>query len=113
MKASVKRRTEAVAFDTPTASVDAYGGVEDGWTEQFSARAEFIYQRGREAEQAGHLTGTATFKVKLRSSAASRAVTTEYRMRDTRRSVSYNVREVDAVTDRHWVWIVVENGVAI
>lgn len=109
----MSRLFEAVAFDAPTSSLDDYGGVESGWTQQFTDRAEFIYQRGREAEQAGHLTGTAVFKVKLRSHAASRAITTEYRMRDTRRSVSYNVREVDAVTERDWVWLMVERGVAI
>lgn len=102
-----------MAFDLPTTSTDAYGGVVSGWAQQFSDRAQFIYQRGREAEQAGRLTGTAVFKVKLRSHTASRAVTTEYRMRDTRRSTSYNVREVDAVTDRDYVWLMVERGVAV
>lgn len=104
---------DAVAFDAPTVSVDAYGGQENGWTQRFIDRAEFRYERGSESDEAGHVTGTAVFKVRLRSHAASRAITTEYRMRDTRRSVSYNVREVDAVTDRHWVWLKVERGVAI
>lgn len=104
---------EAVAFDSPTGSGDVYGGAVGGWTAQFTDRADFFYERGREADQAGHVTGTASFKVKLRSHAASRAITTEYRMRDTRRSVSYNVREVDAISDRHWVWLRVESGVAI
>lgn len=104
---------ESVAFDLPTAAVDAYGGKELGWTEQFTDRAEFIYQRGTEAERAGKVTGAASFKVKLRSHTATRALTTDYRMRDDRRNVAYNIREVDAVSDRHWVWIVAETGVAV
>lgn len=113
MKALVTRKIESVAFDLPTAAQDVYGGQENGWTEQFIDRAEFRYERGKEAEMAGALTGTASFKVKLHASAAARAVTTRYRMRDLRRSIVYNVREVDATSDRRHVWIVVESGVAL
>lgn len=104
---------ESVAFDLPTTTTDAYGAAVNGWTEQFTARAKMKYERGREAGQAGRVTGTNVFKVCLRSSTQSRGLTTEYRMRDIRRGIAYNIREVDAVTSRHWVWISVEGGVAI
>lgn len=104
---------ESVAFDSPTSSTDDYGGVIEGWTQAYTCRADFIYARGAEAVQAGVVTGTAVFKVKLRSFTGARAITTAWRMRDVRRSVAFNIREVDAISDRRWVWLVVESGVAI
>lgn len=104
---------ESVAFDAPTVSTDEYGGQISGWTEQFRDRVQFIYQRGREAENAGRLTGSAVFKVKMRSSTKSREITPDYRMRDVRRGVAFNIREVDAISDRRWVWLMAESGVAI
>jgi len=103
---------EAVAFDRKTKTADGYGGFDVAWQEQFSARAEFRYERGREAVEAGAVTGQAVFKVRVRSSIKSRAITADDRMRDTRRQVTYNIREVDAVSDRANVWLVVESGVA-
>ena len=102
-----------VALDAEVKTPDGYGGHDAEWQEQFTAWAEFRYERGKEAVEASALTGTATFKVCLRSSQASRAITAEYRLRDVRSGVSYNVREVDGVTDRAAVWLVVESGVAL
>lgn len=51
-------------------------------------------------------------KVKLRSSSESRSIEQHWRMRDARRGAIYQVKEVDAVTDRAWVYLVVERGVA-
>lgn len=104
---------EAVGFDAKVTVPDGYGGEDVTWTEAFTARAEFRYERGREAVQAGGLTGTAVFKVRIGSHAAARALTVAHRMRDTRRGVAYNIREVDAVTDRANVWLIVESGVAM
>lgn len=105
--------SESVAFDVETATPDGAGGSAVTWEQVFVSRAEFRYQRGNEAVQAGGLTGTAQFKVRIPSHSAARAVTPEHRMRDVRRGVAYNIREVDAITDRANVWLVVENGVAI
>lgn len=103
---------ESIAFDSPAAAADAYGGTRTGFTSDvYTCRADFIYQRGDEAVTAGKLTGTAVFKVKIRSCSAARAIDTSWRMRDVRRSVIYNIREIDAITDRFWIWLKVESGV--
>lgn len=102
-----------VAFDAPQEVADGRGGVDTTWAEQFTTHAEFRYERGKEAVEGGGLTGTATFKVKIRSFGQSRLVSTNYRMRDVRRGVAFNIREVDAITDPQWVWIVAESGVAV
>jgi head-tail adaptor len=104
---------ERVAFDGETKVPDGSGGFDVSFGEVFTAWASLEYDRGKEAVDAGGLTGTAVFRVKLRSSAASRAITTDYVMRDVRRGVKYNIREIDAITDRAWIWLRVESGVAV
>lgn len=107
------RLDQSVAFDAAQTVADGYGGEDRTWAQVYACPAEFRYQRGTEAMQAGGLTGAASFKVRIRSSNAARLVKADDRMRDVRRGVAYNIREVDAITDRAWVWLVVENGVAI
>lgn len=107
------RLIESVAFDEPTSATDAYGGQVEGWTEQFACRAHFRYQKGGEGVEAGALRGMTTFKVKIRNTVAARLIKPSWRMRDVRRSVAYNVRDLDLVTDRHFIWLTVETGVAV
>jgi SPP1 family predicted phage head-tail adaptor len=111
MRAGLLR--ERVAFDAEQTAPDGSGGQVRSWVEAFTCAAEIRYERGKEAVEAGGLTGTASFKVRVRSNTQSRALTTEHRMRDVRRGLAFNVREVDAITDRASVWLVVESGVAI
>ena len=91
---------ERVALDAPQEAPDGFGGSDVTWAEQFTAHAEFKYAwgRGQEAVEAGKMTGLATFKVRLRSSRQSRAITTDYRLRDMRRNIAFAIREVDAIT---------------
>ena len=105
--------TERVAFATEVATPDGRGGKNTNWDEASPIWAEFRYETGREAMQAGGLTGTASFKVRVRVTSLTTAITVQDRMRDARRDVLYNIREVDAITDPAFVWIVVESGVAI
>lgn len=104
---------ERVAFDRPDTVDDGLGGRARSWVQDFDCNAEFRYQKGSEEEDAGGHVGVAEFKVRVRSSSETRRITSEYRMRDVKRSVAYNLREVDNVSDRHWVWFVAENGIAI
>lgn len=102
-----------VAFDAEQLTPDGAGGNALAWVPQHECAAAFIYQRGAESVDAGALTGTATFKVKFRSCVAARSITPEYRMRDVRRGIAFNIREIDAISDPAWIWIVVESGLAI
>lgn len=103
---------DRIAFDERVETADAYGGATAVWTERFVCAAQFLYQRGDERLAADRLEGRSVYKLKIRSSEASRAVGADWRVRDVRRGTVYNVREVDAVTDRAWVYLVVEAGVA-
>ena len=104
---------EAVAYDEPVTDPAAPPGVTRPiWTERHACRAQFIYARGSEVVEAARLQGRPIFKVRIRQCAAARSITTGWQMRDTRRGVKYSIREVDAITDRRWVYLVVEGGKA-
>lgn len=74
--------------------------------------ADLIYQSGGEDVQDTALQGTATYKVRLRSTEFTRGIGHDWACRDPRRSVEYQIVEVDAVTDPAIVWLVIESGVA-
>lgn len=107
------RLVEAVAFDSPTESADAAGGVVSGWTEEFATRAHFRYLRGGETVQAARLAGRQPVVVTIRSHAEAAAITTAWRMRDTRRGVAYNIRAIVQLEDRRFIELTCESGVAV
>lgn len=102
---------DRVAFDPPAGETDVLGGKSEAWGEGQPTAAQLIYQKGSEAVEAARLAGRQVFKVRVRSMSKTRAVTTDYRMRDVRRGNVYNIIEVDPITDRRWVYIVVEGPV--
>jgi hypothetical protein len=101
-----------VAFDKRATADDGMGNRRGGWQEQFSRSAAFVYAGGGESVMAARLEGRGVMKVRLRSDSATRTIGSDWRMRDARLGTEYAIREVDAVTDRAWVWLVVERGVA-
>jgi len=103
---------ERVAFDEPTGATDAFGGTTEAWTERHACRAQWVYGKGDESVQAAREAGRKAYKIKIRSCAAARAITEGYRMRDVRRSTVWNIREVDAIADLAWVYLVVEGAQA-
>ncbi len=112
-KQKIGNRRHSVAFDAETKTPDGYCGLGTGWSEVHADRAEFIYQKGAEAIEAGRLTGTVMLKVRIDSCGAARALTVKHKMRDVRTGTEYNIRQVDVVTDQDSVWLVVESGVAV
>lgn len=118
-------RDRLLAFDAKVETEDGYGGWSVAWSQQFMAWGEVIYRRGGEEMQAAAQTATSTFKIRIPSDPASRALTGEYRMRtvdvglpsgetgDALPGARYNLREVDALSDSAHVWVVAEAGVAI
>lgn len=99
---------ERVAFDQPTQTAGPGGVTETGWAEGYGCRAGFTYQRGSETVEAARLQGRAIYRVKIRQSAQARQITTDWRMRDTRRELTFDLIEVDVITDRRWIYIVAE-----
>lgn len=105
-----------VAFDArieenPDSPID-YGNTVSAFREQFKRRAAFVYAGGSESVVAARLEGKGMIKVRLRSDEATRTIYSDWRMRDVRTGTTYAIRDVDRETDRRWVYLVVERGVA-
>lgn len=103
---------EAVVFERAQFEDDGFGGRVQTWVERHACRASISYHRGDEDVEHGRLRGSLIFKVRIRSCRRAREITPEDRMRDVRRGTVYNLRQVDAVSDRAHVWIIAESGVA-
>jgi head-tail adaptor len=111
---------ERVAFDEPTGTTDAFGGTTEAWTERHVCAAQWMHSKGDEQVQAAREAGRSAYKIVVRSCEATRAITAGYRMRDTRRGLPsgvtgdtlpgnrWNITDVDAISDRRWVYLVVE-----
>lgn len=104
--------SERVAFDEPAGSDDGYGGKTPEWAERFRCDAEMRHMRGDEALRAAREAGVRIFKVRVHACSNLSAMTESWRMRDVRRGDAYNVRDVDRITDRNWIWLVAEGPLA-
>ena len=112
--------SERVAFDEPTGGADPFGGAVAAWTERHVCAAEWLYGRGDEQVQAARNAGRKAYKLRIRSSSVARSITEAYRLRDVRRGLPlgvqgdtlpgnrWNIVEIDAVTDRHFIYLTVE-----
>ncbi len=104
---------EAVSFDEPTPSSDGQGGSEEGWTPSHTCRANFLYLRGGEIVLQGRLAGRQPVVVTIRNCSAARLIEPDWRMRDTRRDLVYNVRSIVPSTDRLYLELTCERGVSV
>jgi head-tail adaptor len=109
---SAGRLAKSLIFEAEGNVPDGHGGFTIDWLERHRCHARLAYHRGGEAVEAARLRGASIYKVRIRSCAAARAISPEYRMRDARRGTIYNIREVDAISDRAWIYILAESGVA-
>jgi head-tail adaptor len=110
-----------VAFDKRE-EIDRGDGVFVGqWVEQFQVRAGFAHLRGGESVMADRLQGQHTQVIFVRSSSQTRAVDTDWRVRDVRRGEfvngewvgpEFNIRDVTPTTDRQWLDFLCQSGVA-
>jgi len=101
-----------VAFDERSTVSDGYGNEQAGFVEQFKVSAAFRPRGGSEAVVAARLEGRNVLGVYVRSSEETRQIESDWRMRDLRTGEEYAVKIVDAVTDRRFVYLEVQTGVA-
>lgn len=83
-----------------------------GWGTQFTVRAAYRHLRGGEDVMAGRLQGHHTQVITVRASSQTRQVTAGWRLVDARDGTVFNVRDVTHETDRMWVSLLCERGVA-
>lgn len=101
-----------VSFASRSTVDDGYGNTEGGFEERFEVWAAFRPRGGSEAVVAARLEGRNILGVYLRSSTQTRQISSDWRMTDTRTGEVYAVTIVDAVTDRHWVYLEAQTGIA-
>ncbi len=101
-----------VAFDQRAEVEDGHGNTEADWVEQFQCRAGYIHLRGGENVMAGRLSGKHPQIITVRASSQTRLITTAWQLRDARTGAVFNIRDVTHETDRQWISLLVESGVA-
>ena len=102
-----------VAFARRVDVDDGYGNTKGAWLEQFQCRAAYRQLRGGESVMAGRLEGRHTQIITVRSSSHTRQIGTDWRVRDVRTGDEFNIRDVTHETDRQWISLLVERGVAV
>lgn len=106
--------TFRVALDAPTQAANGQGGMLLGWAEQYRCAAHMRFLRGSEAVIAARLAGRQPVVITVRNCAAARAVTVDWRIRDVRSGLDYNVRTAPVPSqDRAWLEITAESGVPV
>ena len=83
-----------------------------GWMAQFTVRAAYRHLRGGEDVMAGRLQGRHTQVITVRASSQTRQITAGWRLVDARDGTVFNVRDVTQETDRMWISLLCERGVA-
>jgi head-tail adaptor len=103
-----------VAFDRREEIDDEYGNTVSGdWQEQFQRRAEFRTMPGSESVVAARLQGRQPMLVNVRIDHEVALVGNDWRMRDVRNGLAYNIRDIRRdTTNRSMMTFLVEGGVA-
>lgn len=101
-----------VAFDRRQDLNDGYGNFVAGWQEQFQCRAAYRHLRGGEGVMASRLEGKHTQVITVRASSQTWQITTDWRVRDVRTGEVFNIRDVTVETDRAFIGLLCERGVA-
>jgi hypothetical protein len=99
--------------------------IGDKLIEQFQCRAAYRHLRGGESVMASRLEGRHVQVITVRASSKTRQITTDWIVRDVRGSHEtvpdsgkytgdvFNIRDVTHETDRRWISLLVERGVAV
>lgn len=103
---------ERTSFDQPRLESDGAGGEARGFVERFTVWSQYTHLRGSEAVMQARLAGRHTVVVRVRSNARTRAIGLDWRARDSLSGVSYNIRDITPTTDRAFIDLLCESGVA-
>lgn len=103
---------ERVTFSRFVSVEDEYGGQTGVWQDQFTAAASITWSRGGETVLAGRLQGKQPAILRIRTSAAARGITPDWRVRNARTGESFNIRETprEARDSRGYLEMLVEAG---
>lgn len=98
-------------FSVPTESVDANGGIVNGWAEQFTRWAARHYLRGSEQVRAARLEGRQPVVLTVRLDSETETIKTDWKVEIG--AAAYNVRTVEPHDDRMYLDLLCESGAAV
>ena len=102
---------ERLTFQRAVAGDDGYGNVTTGWADHLTVWADVRETLGRERIEAGRIEAASTATVRIRASAATRALTAADRA--VVRGATWNIRSiVPVMNDRALLDVMLERGVA-
>lgn len=104
---------EHISFAVRNQHDDGYGNTISDWVEQFQDAAEYTHLRGGETVIAARLTNKHPQVIRVRASSRTRAVTADWRIKDTRTGTEYAIKDVTASTDNRWIDFLCERGVVV
>lgn len=91
---------------------DGAGNTVGDFATQFSIRAAFAHLRGGEAVIASRLENKHPVIITVRASSQTRQINSDWRLVDARDGTAWAVRDVTHETDRKWISLLCERGVA-
>lgn len=91
---------------------DGYGNTVSDFATQFTVRAAFAHLRGGEAVIASRLENKHPVIITVRASSQTRQINSDWRLVDARDGTAWAVRDVTHETDRKWISLLCERGVA-
>lgn len=110
---------ERIGFYRPVKTDDGFGNKQVGFAQapELIVRGSIAPRLGGESVLAGRLEGRALVNIMVRASAATRAISTDWKARDQRSGVDYNIRSIidpfrAGVGSGRWLEILAEEGVA-
>ncbi len=89
---------------------DAYGVSEGEWIEQFTCWTKKVPLRRGETVIASRLSGVQPYVLTIPASNQSRLIQTDWRAKDTRTGLTYNIRTVEPSPDRASIDLLVDGG---
>lgn len=109
---------QRVTFAERNTIQDEYGNVSTGWIDRCTVNANITPRLGGEAVEAARLQGRQPVVIRVRSTPATRVITTDWKATDIRSGTEYNVRTaIDAFLGggQHGFYIdmLAESGVAV
>ncbi len=92
---------------------DGFGNTVSGWQEEFDASCGITYLKGSEAVMASRLEAKSPIIIAIRNSANARRITAEWRAKDVRTGVIYQIKEHPRPSeDRAMLEMLAMSGVA-
>lgn len=85
---------ERVAFDIRADVEDGRGNVKGAFSEQFTRSAQIIPRLGGETVMAARLAGSQPVTIRIRCDTQTALITPEWRARDVRHNITYNIRAI-------------------